>query len=171
MKKMATAIASAVMVFGITGAGASLLSLTGSDSAPGSAKTEAACVNGSLVVTNPVITGQESGNKIHTVTVAVSAGGDLEKCMGQTMLVEVALSSGPPSRAFGVYTFATDSVTSITFGFNGVSTPDAYFLDTAPTVTDGVLVEAAAGTKVEPVKAKDFGQTDITIAKTWGTSS
>lgn len=168
MKKIATAITSAVMVFGITGVGASLLSLTGSDTAAGSAKTEAACVEGSLVVTNPVVTGQENGNKVHQVTIETSPGGSMAACNGQTMLVEVAID-GTPKRAYGVYKFTTSDVTSLTFGFVGVTDPDATVHDTVPTVDDGDLVEA--GDPVDPVKAKEFGQTDITIAKTWGSSS
>lgn len=164
MKKIATAITSAVMVFGITGVGASLLSLTGSDTAPGSAKTEAACVEGSLVVTNPVETGYEHGHTVNYVTVA----GDMTACNGQTMLVEVTID-GTPSLAYGVYEFTTSDVTSLVFGFADATDPDATFTDTAPTVVDGGLV--VAGDEVEPVKAKEYGQTDITIAQTWGETS
>lgn len=156
MRKLAAGIAAATIAFGVVGVGASLLDLTGSDSAPGSGKTEAACA-GPLVVTNPVEQGGHDNNRVTHVTIT----GDMTKCEGQTMLVDVALT-GTPANAYAVYQFPSGGETTLTFTFNATT---GQFYDTAPTPSGGTLIPA--GNRVGPVKAKDFGTVDITIASTW----
>ena len=156
MRKLAAAVAAATIAFGIVGVGASLLDLSGSDTAPGSGKTEAACA-GPLVVTNPVEQGGHDNNRVTHVTVA----GDMTNCGGQTMLVDAALT-GTPANAYAVYQFPSGGATTLTFTFDATT---GQFYDTAPAPAGGTLVPA--GSRVGPVKAKDFGTVDITIAKTW----
>jgi hypothetical protein len=85
--------------------------------------------------------------------------GALAPCVGETLRAEVTLDSG--SRVWAIKKITT-AVTSITLTFDA-TTGDFY--NTKPTVTAGELV--VAGTRVAPVMVTQFGQTTITIAKTW----
>lgn len=136
-------------------AGASVLNLNGSDSAPGSGKGEAACA-GPLKVTNPVSNGGHDNNRIVHMTI----DGDMTQCQGQTLLVEVDIDTG--GHAYAVHEF-NDSVTnSLNLVFD-VTTGDFY--DTYPTAVGGTLVDA--GVRLDPIKAKDFGLYTLTIASNW----
>lgn len=154
MKKTLSAVVTAGMLFAVTAVGASLLDLSGSDTAPGSGKTEAACA-GPLIVTNPVTIGGHNNNKIEHVDVT----GDMSECVGETMLVEVDLYDDT-AHAWAVKQLTGSG--SLTFTFDA-TTGDFY--DTAPTASGGTLVPA--GSKVAPYKDKDFGLVTISIASTW----
>ena len=154
MKKTLSAVVTAGMLFAVTAVGASLLDLSGSDTAPGSGKTEAACA-GPLIVTNPVTIGGHNNNKIEHVDVA----GDMSQCNGQTMLVEVDLYEDT-AHAWAVAQLSGAS--SLTFTFDE-TTGDFY--DTAPSAAGGTLVPT--GTMVGPYKDKEFGLVTISIASTW----
>ncbi len=154
MKKELSAIVSAGMLFAVTAVGASVLDLSGSDTAPGTGKTEAACA-GPLIVTNPVTIGGHNNNRIEQVTVT----GDMSQCAGETMFVEVDLFNDT-SHAWAVKQLSGAS--SLTFTFDA-TTGDFY--DTSPTPSNGTLVPA--GSRVGPYKDKEFGLVTITIASTW----
>lgn len=156
MRKLSAGLAASALVFGVVAAGASALVLDGSDSAPGSGKTDAACA-GPLVVTNPVEQGGHDNNRITHVTIT----GDMTKCTGQTLLTEVDLDGTGTNHAYGVYQFPADT-TEVTLTFDATT---GQFYDTAPTPSGGTLVPA--GSQLEPIKAKDFGLVTLTIAKTW----
>lgn len=156
MRKIVPAIATLGMLFAVTAAGASVLDLTGSDSAPGSGKTEAACA-GPLIVTNPV---EQNGHDNNTI-VHVDVDGDMTNCVGQTILVEVDLDNKGVAHAYAVRQF-TVPTSQETFTFN-LTTGDFY--DTAPTPLNGSLTPN--GTRLAPIKAKDFGLVTLTIAQTW----
>ena len=149
-KRLLIALAALAAVFGISVAGASVLNLSGSDRAPGSGTTEAACA-GDLVVQAPVKQGGTNNNKIVNVYVK----GDFTTCEGQTIRIETDLN-GIPAYAFRII---EKDLTQLTFFFDA-KTGD--FTDTSPTVVDGQLV--AAGKLVGPGNAKDFGQIDVLIA-------
>lgn len=153
MKPLTTVIVSTVLVFGITGAGASMLTLTGSDTAPASGTGSPACA-GPLVVTHPI---DVAGGRIGHVSVT----GDMSLCGGQTLLIAIPLG-GTPAMAYGVYQFPTDGASSVTLTFDA-TTGD--FHNALPTPSGGTLTPT--GARVGPVKAKDFGAVELTIGKTW----
>lgn len=154
LKPLTTVIVSTVLVFGITGTGASMLTLAGSDSAPASGTGSPACA-GPLIVTHPISSGD--GHHIGHVTVL----GDMTLCGGQTMLLVVPLS-GTPSMAYAVYQFPTEGASSVTLTFDALT---GDFRDTVPTPVGGTLTPT--GSRIEPVKAKDFGMAELTIGQTW----
>lgn len=150
-----------VLLFAVAGAlfaavvaGASMLVLDGSNSAPGSGKTEAACA-GPLIVTHPVERAGHDNNRITTVRVE----GDMTACLGQTMLVEVDLAN--LAHAYAVHVF-DGTETDLSFVFDAVA---GDFYDTDPTSVDGSLVPA--GARLDPIKVKDFGLVTLTIAAMW----
>lgn len=154
-RKLLVIIGAVALVFAIAIVGASSLSLNGSDSAPGEAKTNAACATG-LSVKSPVDTTVSDAHVIKHVTLT----GDLSQCVGQTLRVEVDL--GTSSHAWAVQKFIT-APASVDFTFDA-TTGD--FRDTKPTVSGGDLV--ASGTRLAAPSVSDFGLITVTIAKTWG---
>ena len=153
-KRTLMATVAAVVLFSGVTAGASSLVLDGSDSAPGTGTGQAACA-GPLIVTNPVDMGGHDNNRV----VHVNIDGDMTACVGQTMLVEVDLSFA--EHAYAVHVFGEDE-TYLTLTFDA-ATGDFY--DTAPVPTAGTLV--VAGSRLDPIKAKDFGLVTVTIASSW----
>lgn len=145
------------LVFALGGAGASLISLTGSEQTPGNGRTEAACTR--ALETSNAVRQQESGSQAVT---SVSVSGDLSACIGHTM-VEVDL--GDPEthteHVYAVRQLATGS-SPLEFTFGAVGD----FYDTSPISSGGTLVPQ--GDRVEPLDPEEFGLMAITIAKTWG---
>jgi hypothetical protein len=131
-----------------------VLNLSGSDSAPGEGKADAACAS-NLVITHPVSNGGHDNNRILHVTVT----GDMTECEGQTMRVEVDLPNA--EHAYAIEKIGAD-VRSIEFIFDETS---GDFTDTSPVAVDGELV--AQGSLLGPVKAKDFGLVSLLIASSW----
>lgn len=152
-RTMMAAVASVILFSGVT-AGASALVLEGSDSAPGSGKTEAMCA-GPLTVNNPVAIGLHDNNRVEHVDVH----GNMKACVGQTMLVEVDLPDG--AHAYAVHVFGEDEM-FLSFVFDE-TTGDFY--DTMPVPNDGTL--EVTGTRLAPVHSKNFGLVTLTIAGTW----
>ncbi len=153
-KQFVLLFAVAGLLFATVVAGASMLVLDGSNSAPGSAKTEAACA-GPLIVTHPVERAGHDNNRI----VNVHISGNMTACGGQTMLVEVDLTN--LAHAYAVH-FFDGTETALTFVFDA-TTGDFY--DTDPTAVSGALVPA--GVRLDPIKVKDFGLVTVTIASEW----
>jgi hypothetical protein len=153
-RKLLVVIGAIAAVFIIAVVGASSLNLTGSDSAPGEGKTDAACAK-NLVVKTPIDTSVHDSNEIKQMDIT----GDMSGCVGQTLRAEVDLESG--DHVWAVYKI-TSSMNAITLEFNA-STGD--FRDSKPIAANGELT--AQGNRVAPVLAKDFGLTTVTIAKTW----
>ena len=142
------------LLFAAVAAGASMLVLDGSNSAPGSGKTEAACA-GPLIVTHPVERAGHDNNRITYVRIE----GDMTACAGQTMLVEVDLTG--LAHAYAVHVFdGTETDLSLVFD---ATTGDFY--DTDPDSLAGSLVPA--GSRLDPIKVKDFGLVTLTIAAEW----
>jgi len=153
-RRLLVIIGAVAVVFVIAVVGASTINVAGSDNAPGEGKTVANCVT-DLVIKTPVDTSVHDANQIKVMTIT----GALAPCVGETLRAEVSLDSGAHVWAIKKITTA---VTSITLTFDA-TTGDFY--NTKPTVTAGDLV--VAGTRVGPVMVTDFGQSTITIAKTW----
>lgn len=149
-KRLLIALAALAAVFGISVAGASVLNLSGSDRAPGSGTTEAACA-GNLTIQAPVKQGGPDNKKIVNVYVK----GDMTACEGQTIRLEADLK-GIPAYAFRII---GKDVKELTFVFDA---REGDFKDTTPSVVDGQLV--SEGRPVAPGNAKDFGQIDVLIA-------
>jgi hypothetical protein len=143
-----------VFIFVIGLVGASLLNLTGSDSAPGEAKTNAACA-GALVVKTPVRNLGHDANDISNVSIT----GDMTNCTNQTIKVEVDLEG--PNHAYAIRKIGPNT-TSLVFNFDA-ATGD--FTDTTPTALNGDLV--SQGLRLPPQSAQAFGLVTVTIAKTW----
>jgi hypothetical protein len=153
-KRILIAIAALATVFVVSIVGASVLSLTGSDRAPGEGKTEAACAK-NLTVTHPVT---NSGANKNTIT-HIDIRGDMTLCGGQTVRLEVDMLDNSHSYAF---IKLTEGVEKLTFTFNE---RDGEFTDMAPSVVDGELV--LAGTRIAPIKAAAFDAVNVLIASTW----
>lgn len=158
MKKSLSTLVTAGMLFSVFAVGASLLDLSGSDTAPGTGTTEAACA-GHLIVTHPVKLQPGHNNKRITI---VKADGDMTQCVGQTMLVEVDLYEDT-EHAYAVKQI-TEPINTVTFTFDE-TTGDFYSVQ--PTASGGTLVFQPADPKLDPIKDKDFGLVTISIAKTW----
>lgn len=143
-----------LFIFVIGLVGASLLNLTGSDSAPGEAKTDAACA-GALIVKTPIRNMGHDANEISDVSIT----GDMTNCTNQTIKVEVDLEGS--SHAFAIRKIVPNT-TSLVFNFNSTN---GDFTDTAPTALNGDLV--SQGLRLPPQSAHAFGLVTVTIAKTW----
>lgn len=143
-----------IFIFVIGLVGASLLNLTGSDSAPGEAKTDAACA-GALIVKHPVRNLGPDANGISNLTIT----GDMTDCTNQTIKVEVDLVG--TSHAYAIRKIGPNT-TSLVFNFDA-TTGD--FTDTTPTALNGDLV--SQGLRLPPQTAQAFGLVTVTIAKTW----
>ena len=155
MKRFASLAILIAMATAVIVAGASVLSLSGSDTAPGSGKGEAACA-GPLKVTNPISNGGHDNNRITHMLIE----GDMTRCQGQTLLVEVDIDTG--GHAYATHKFLNSTTTSLDLAFDVAS---GRFYDTYPTAVGGSLVDA--GVRLDPIKAKDFGLYTLTIASTW----
>jgi hypothetical protein len=142
------------VVFVVAVVGASTINIAGSDNAPGEGKTIANCVT-DLVIKTPVDTSVQDANQIKIMNIS----GKLENCVGETLRSEVELSNG--SHVWAVFKI-TREISELKLTFDE-RTGDFY--DKAPSVSDGELV--VEGRRVAPVLVTDFGQTTITIAKTW----
>ncbi len=153
-KRILIALAVLATVFVVSVVGASVLDLSGSDRAPGEGTTEAACAT-NLTVDHPVSNGGHDNNRITHVDIS----GDMTKCDGQTIRVEVDLPNAEHAYAFKKL---GAGVTMVSFVFDA-NTGD--FTDASPVAQNGDLV--AAGNLVGPVKAKDFGLVNILIATSW----
>lgn len=147
------AIVAAVFAVGVVGA--SVLNLNSSDSAPGEAKTNAACAN-HLLVKTPVNTAGHDANSISHMDIT----GDLTQCVGQTLRVEVDLASG--SHVWAVRKITSTDTGGLTLQFDSTN---GDFRDTKPIAQSGEL--APMGSMVGPVSVTEFGLTTVTIAQTW----
>lgn len=167
MKKILSATISAGALFAVTAAGASMLAIDGSDSAPGTAATEASCA-APLTVTNPLDVVEHKVNRVKVEGVAADA---FDNCVGQTLLLEIAIdpAAGDPMVAYAFQVITADDATAnaITFTFGTAAGDD--FMNTRPTVTTGALVTATGEgvSKVAVPLDSEYGTNKITIAKTW----
>jgi len=153
-KRLLIALAAVISVFVIGIVGASVLNLTGSDSAPGEAKTDAACAT-NMVVKTPVETeGHDQNSIVHMVIT-----GNLTACVGQTLRAEIDMPNN--AHVWAVRKITTET-SGLTLNFNATN---GDFYDGKPVPSNGDLI--AAGNRVGPVLAKDFGLATITIAKSW----
>jgi hypothetical protein len=143
-----------LIIFTVALVGASLLDLTGSDTAPGEGKTEAACAN-HLVVKHPVA---NLGHDLNSVP-AIHVNGDLSNCRNQTIKLEVDLDG-----VNHAYSFRRigENVSSLSFIFDQTN---GDFTNAAPIPVNGELTRA--GTLVGPPLAKNFGLVTVTIASNW----
>jgi hypothetical protein len=153
-RRLLVIIGSIAAVFVIGVVGASTINLAGSDNAPGEGKTVANCVT-SLVIKTPVDTSVQDSNVIKVMNIS----GAMAPCVGETLRADVALDNG--SHVWAIYKITT-AITTLSLNFDATS---GNFYDTKPTVTAGDLV--VAGSRVGPVAVSNFGQSTITIAKTW----
>jgi hypothetical protein len=153
-KRLLIALAAIVSVFVIGIVGASVLNLSGSDSAPGEAKTDAACAT-NMVVKTPVETeGHDQNSIVHMVIT-----GNLTACVGQTLRAEIDMPNN--THVWAVRKITTET-SGLTLNFNATN---GDFFDGKPVASNGDLT--VAGNRVGPIMAKDFGLATITIAKTW----
>ncbi|MEY4743942.1 MAG: hypothetical protein RIR34_1281 [Actinomycetota bacterium] len=153
-KRLLIALAAIVSVFVIGIVGASVLNLSGSDSAPGEAKTDAACAT-NMVVKTPVETeGHDQNSIVHMVIT-----GNLTACVGQTLRAEIDMPNN--THVWAVRKITTET-SGLTLNFNATN---GDFYDGKPVASNGDLT--VAGNRVGPIMAKDFGLATITIAKTW----
>lgn len=157
MRRIFMLIIGATLVIALVQAGASMIDLSGSDTAPGSNKGDAACA-GPLHIETPVSNGGHDNNQITHMTIA----GNMTACMGETLLVEVDNDDGSGTHAYATYYIDNSSTTLIDLQFDAVT---GDFYDTYPTASGGGLVDT--GTLVAPMKAKYFGLYTITIASSW----
>ena len=133
-------------------AGAAVLSLVGSDTAPTTGLTDPHCERG-ITVTKVIV----SAGRVTSIEVS----GDMTRCSGQTMRVAVTRVKKPSTEFYGVYRFATGSeLVSLTF-----DETEGAFRDTQPLPVDGTL--EATGLRVAPEKDKDLGDVNVTIAQIW----
>jgi hypothetical protein len=152
-RRLLVVLGTVIAVFVIAIVGASSISLTGSDSAPGEGTTNAVCAN-ALVVKSVVST---SGT-VNSVT-RVDVTGDMSQCVGEQMLVEVEREGAGP--IWAVYNITTP-ISSLGLDLNAST---GVFYDTKPTATANVL--QVNGSRVAPVAVTDFGVITLTIARTW----
>ncbi len=160
MKKMATIVTSAVVVFGITGVGASLLTLSNPNTAPGTVTSEANCQDGTELTVTPVV------DPATNVLVSYDVTDIAALCDGETLLVRQTLADGPdvnadPDIAWG---FVTVDATSENLLWNAAT---GVFTDTVPTVTTGALVQA--GDELAPPAVASVEEVRVTIAQKWTT--
>jgi hypothetical protein len=155
-KRWIIILVSLVSVFTVGVVGASVLNLSGSDSAPGESKTEAACAS-NLVVKHPVETSGHDENKINTVNIT----GDMSMCIDQTIRVEVDLDVSN-SHVYATKKITAADIEGITFTFDS-ETGDFY--TEKPIASNGGLVNV--GDLSGAISVQEFGLTTITIAKAW----
>jgi hypothetical protein len=153
-RRLLVIIGAVAVVFLIGVDGASVINVAGSDNAPGEGKTVANCVT-DLTIKTPVDTSVQDQNQIKVMNIT----GALAPCVGETLRADVALSNG--SHVWAIFKITT-AITSLALPFDATT---GLFYNAKPTVTNGDLV--VAGTRVGPVLVSDFGQSTITIAKTW----
>lgn len=153
-RRLLVAFGTIIAVFVIAIVGASSLTLTGSDSAPGEGTTNATCAT-NLVVKSVVDTSVPGSNTVNRVDIT----GDMTQCVGEQVRVEVELEGG--GNVWAIYSVATP-ISSLSLNLNA-TTGDFY--NAAPTATANVL--QVNGTRVAPVPVVDFGVITVTIAKTW----
>lgn len=145
-------LATALTLFSLVTAGASIIDLTGSDSAPGTGTTLPNC-SGPLTISTPV--SQGAGNKVTKVVVL----GNMLNCVGQTMKVTVIVDK--VGTLYGVYKFI-EGATQVELRFNET---DGDFRDLQPMVIQGVLT--SQGNLIGPVRIKDISTVDVVIAANW----
>lgn len=152
-RRMLVLFGSVVAVFVIAIVGASSLNLTGSDSAPGEGQTNAVCAS-ALVVKSVV----DTSSAVNTVN-RVNITGDMTQCVGEQMLVEVALEDS--TSIWALYDITTE-ITTLDLDLDAVS---GDFYDTKPTASANLL--QLNGSRVSPVTVSQFGVITVTIARTW----
>ncbi|MDQ1287930.1 MAG: hypothetical protein QG622_1495 [Actinomycetota bacterium] len=164
MRTALATIAAGSMVFAVSSVGASMLDINqASDPPPASAKgaDEATCA-GELTIKNPVNRG---GGDTHGTVTHVRVEGDTHLCAGQTLLVEVELLGIPGfTRAHALRLLTGEQVNTLNFAFKNGDTGDFYY--GIPVANpDGSL--SPGDTLAPPVKAENFGQVTLTVAKGW----
>lgn len=150
MKKVVTAAVAAGLLFAVTSAAASTLDLSGSDPAPGSGRTPAACA-GTLVVTYKIVP------LLNEVT-EVRIDGDMTRCQGSQVLVQIEA----PSDAWAVHTINNATTEHITLTLSSLS---GDFYDEQPNVVDGRLVPD--GSRVLPKLLSAIDNVSVSVARTW----
>ena len=152
-RRLLIILGTVISVFVIAIVGASSISLTGSDSAPGEGTTNAVCAT-DLVVKSVVST---SGT-VNSVT-RVDITGDMTQCVGEQVLLEVEREGTTP--IWAIYSLTTP-ISALGLDLNSTT---GVFYDTKPTATANVL--QVNGSRVGPVPVTEFGVITLTIARTW----
>ena len=152
-RRMLVLFGSVVAVFVIAIVGASSLNLTGSDSAPGEGQTNAVCA--SALVVKSVVDTSGSENTVNRVNIT----GDMTQCVGEQMLVEVALENA--TSIWALYDITT-GITTLDLDLDALS---GDFYDSKPAVSANLL--QVTGNRVDPVTVSEFGVITVTIARTW----
>jgi hypothetical protein len=152
-RRLLVIIGTVISVFVIAIVGASSISLTGSDSAPGEGTTNAVCAT--ALVVNSVVSTSGTVNVVSRVDV----NGDMTQCVGEQMLVEVEREGTTP--VWAIYNLTTP-ISSLGLDLNATT---GVFYDTKPTAVSNVL--QVNGSRVGPVPVTEFGVITLTIARTW----
>jgi hypothetical protein len=145
-------LATALTSFSLVTVSASIIDLTGSDSAPGTGTTLPNC-SGPLTINTPV--SQGSGNRVTKIVVL----GNMLNCAGQTMKVTVVVDN--VGNLYGVHRF-TVGTTQVELRLDET---DGDFRDLQPIVIEGVLTPQ--GQLIGPVKLRNISTVDVVIASNW----